>query len=100
MLSGVLASLQLESQDFDACAGELDSVWSSFEQAISEFEHSDWASGINGLGKAVGQIADAVGACDIPKLGNILEATAKKLGMNGLAQDIGQVAMREQYLGS
>ena len=91
MIGGILASLQLESQDFDACAGELDSTWKEFEQAFSQFENKDWVSGVKSLGDAVGQIANAVSACDIPKLGNILEDTAKKLGLNGLAQDIGQV---------
>ena len=91
MIGGVLASLKLESQAFDACAGELDSTWGDFEKAITQFENKDWVSGVKSLGGAVGQISSAVSACDIPQLGNILEDTAKKLGMNGLAQDIGQV---------
>lgn len=91
VLSGLLASLQLEAQDFDACADKLDSSWEALAAAVSTLERGDWSNGIDGLGNALARLSSAVSSCDIPKLGKILEDTATKLGLNGVAKDIGQV---------
>lgn len=91
ILSGVLASLQIEASDFSQCAPQLDQAWSDMSGAINSFEHKDISGGISQLGKALKDVSNAVNQCGISELASVLEDTASKLGANGVASKIGQI---------
>jgi len=94
VLDGVMAALQLEAQDFTACAADLDAAWKSIPDAVDEFETGSMNGvykGLNKVGDFLVDAAESVGNCGIPDLGNILEGTASKLFKNTSVTEIGDI---------
>jgi len=89
VLIGLMASIQDEAQDFDACMGDADKAWEHVTYAMADFGNRDGVRGVENLGQAVVVMGQAVSQCDIPGLGKIAEDMFTKLGDNTVANDIG-----------
>jgi hypothetical protein len=91
VLEGLLASLQLEAQDFAACSQDIDGAWTDISGAIEQFKSKKYADGLVMLGKALTTLANGVTDCGATDLAKILEDVATKLGDPSVATDIGAV---------
>jgi hypothetical protein len=89
ILEGIMASVQLEAKDYQACSADLDKAWGDVTQALAQFKTKQWVNGLKDLSSALATMADGVTACGIPDLAKILEDTATKLGANQTAAEIG-----------
>jgi len=94
LLQGLLSALQLElgSNDFTACAAELDGAWDAIPTALRLFDDKKWVLGIYKLGNFLTELSTSVSGCKLTQLATLLEATALKLNANTAATDIGLVA--------
>merc|ERR1712166_368843 len=94
LLQGLLSALQLElgSNDFTACAAELDGAWDAIPTALRLFEDKEWVLGIYKLGNFLTELSTGVSGCKLTQLAKLLETTALKLNANAAATDIGLVA--------
>lgn len=91
VLEGMMASIQMELEDYDACMGLADKSWSDLNTAVQKIESKDYVAGAKSLGSALVELAHAVNACNIPDLAIIAEDTANKLGKSTLATQIGNI---------
>jgi len=94
LLQGILSSLKVElgSNDFTACAADIDGAWNLVPTAIQAFEQGKWVDGVKYIGSLLGAFASSVKGCHLDELATILEETASKMGANATATDIGTVA--------
>jgi len=94
ILQGALAALQVEAQDFTACAPEVDAAWNSIPTAVRHFETNTvegMEQGLASMATFVADAAQAITKCGVSDVGAILEATAQKLGGNTTATELGVV---------
>jgi len=89
VLEGLLASLQLEAQDFSECTHDIDGAWSDLAAALGDFKQKKYVDGLLKLGGTMTDLAHAVNGCGVTDLGKILEEMATKLGDAPLATAIG-----------
>jgi hypothetical protein len=89
VLEGLLASLQLEAQDFSKCTHDIDGAWDDLTVALQDFRAKKYVNGLQKLGNTMADLANAVNGCGATDLGKILEDMATKLGDAPLATAIG-----------
>merc|ERR1712195_322180 len=94
LLQGLLSTLQLElgSNDFTACAADLDGAWGAIPTALRLFDSKDWVKGVEYLAVFFTKLSQGVSGCQLTQLAKLLEATATKLQLDTTAADIGLVA--------
>lgn len=91
VLEGLLQSLQLEANDFEACVGDLDQSWTHLENSYNDIKSKSYVDAAENMGEFFVEIAHGVTDCGIPQLAGILEKTAEQLGAKTIATDIGHV---------
>jgi hypothetical protein len=91
VLDGILASLQLEAQDFAACSKDIDAAWTDMEDSIQQFKSKNYSNGLKALGQTLTTLATGITDCGATDLAKILESVATKLGDPQAATAIGAV---------
>ena len=91
VLEGLLASLQLEVNDYQACSADLDAAWPQFETALAALEEGQLQKAAVQTGSALVSLAHSTTDCGLSQLASIVEATASKLGKTAAAHAIGEV---------
>jgi len=80
IIIGLLQSVQLEAQDFENCASKFDKAWNDINKFIDDLEKSSFGDAVSVLEDVFTSLAETINDCDIPKLGDLLENVANKLG--------------------
>jgi hypothetical protein len=91
VLQGILASLQLEADDFEACTKDVDNAWGDLSKGYSDLLDHKYVDGVSELGDFLVALSHGVSGCGIPDLGKILEQMASQMGDSALANEIGDV---------
>jgi len=91
ILEGVLASLQLELSNFDACITSADQVWGDVEQSVQLFDERQPVAATKSLANIFVALANTLNACQIPELASIAETMLNKMGDTTAAAEIGDV---------
>ena len=91
VVEGIMASVQMESSDFDSCMKDADGSWKYITEAMGYFKGRYPIHGAKLLGQAFVKLADAVEDCNVPKIAKVAEQMLTKLNDNTISNDIGTV---------
>lgn len=91
VLEGLMASVQKELENFDACMGDANAAWADLETGMSDFKNHNYKNGIHELGSAVVTLAHAIKDCNVEGVSEVAENMFNKIHDNTIANDIGDV---------
>jgi hypothetical protein len=90
---GLMEAVELAAEDYDTCLTAIDATGADFTDAVTAFEAKDFGTGLAKLAQGVADIAHDVDACDVESMAAILEDMAKALGLDNVAEEIGEVVL-------
>ena len=84
-----MASVQMESTDFDSCMKDADKSWVDMTEGMGYFKRRHPIHGAKLLGQGFVKLADAVSDCDVPNIAKVAEQMFAKLNDNTISNKIG-----------
>ena len=89
VLEGIMASVQMESTDFDSCMKDADKSWADMTEGMGYFKRRHPIHGAKLLGQGFVKLADAVSDCDVPNIAKVAEQMFAKLNEDTVSNKIG-----------
>lgn len=91
VLEGLMASMQLELESFDACMSDADKAWHYMQNGAGDLHYHHYKDGVQDFGRAIVMLASAVEDCQIPGIAKVAEDMFTKLQHSTVANEIGEV---------
>eukprot|EP00003_Mantamonas_plastica_P025474 TRINITY_DN4_c0_g2_i1.p1 TRINITY_DN4_c0_g2~~TRINITY_DN4_c0_g2_i1.p1 ORF type:complete len:743 (-),score=285.52 TRINITY_DN4_c0_g2_i1:1999-4227(-) len=80
------SELQIVIQDLGQCKDDLDTSFSDFKGAVSDFQSKNYISAVKGLATGLDSIAESVKDCQLEKMAQILVTESAKLKLGNISE--------------